>query len=101
MGPPTLEIVLDDADGRHLARLELGRPLPAHVGEDLRFDPWHAGPGLRPVGVLNRVRRPAYRASQQGRGAPRQGARDAVDPTPAGVGGANESDVAGSLPDTS
>lgn len=48
----------------------LGRRLPASVADDLRFDPWHTGASLRPVGLLNRLRRPAYVASQRGRGAP-------------------------------
>lgn len=41
----------------------------ATSGADLRFDPWHTGPDLRPVGWLNRIRRSTYRASQEGRGA--------------------------------
>lgn len=77
-----LTILLDDTSGRHLARVRLGSPLGPRSSDDLRFDPWHAGPGLRPVGLANRVRRPAYRASQGGRGAPREGARDRVPPTP-------------------
>lgn len=99
--PPAIEVLLDDADGRHLARLELGRPLGPLVSQELRFDPWHAGPGLRPVGLLNRIRRPAYRASQQGRGAPRRGARDAVEPATSTDGGTDGPHVAGSPSDTS
>lgn len=67
---PHLQILLDDTSGRRLARLRLGRPLGPRPSQDLRFDPWHAGPGLRPVGLANWIRRPAYRASQAGRGAP-------------------------------
>lgn len=48
----------------------LGRRLPASVADDLRFDPWHTGASLRPVGLLNRLRRPAYVASQRSRGVP-------------------------------
>ncbi len=45
--------------------LRLDRLLPA---TDLSFDPVaHTGGGLEPTGLLNRLRGPAYRASQRGR----------------------------------
>lgn len=50
-----------------VATLLLGDELPDDVQHELRFDPWHDGGGLRPVGLLNRVRARAYPASQQGR----------------------------------
>jgi hypothetical protein len=49
------------------ATLLLGDELPDDVQHELRFDPWHDGGGLRPVGVLNRLRARAYPASQEGR----------------------------------
>ncbi|MBW3577620.1 MAG: hypothetical protein KY462_07780 [Actinobacteria bacterium] len=87
VGPATLEELREaetsalriqlslDSDGE-IAELRLGDRLPQDVADDLRFDPWHTGQALRPVGVLNRLRRPAYRASQSGRDAPSAGARD-------------------------
>jgi hypothetical protein len=50
-----------------VATLLLGDELPDDVQHALRFDPWHDGGGLRPVGVLNRLRARAYPASQEGR----------------------------------
>lgn len=42
-------------------------------GRDVSFDPiTHVGGGLLPVGVLNALRKPAYRASRIGRGASRR-----------------------------
>jgi hypothetical protein len=35
--------------------------------EALRFNPWTTGEGIVPVGRLNRLRRPSYASSQQGR----------------------------------
>jgi hypothetical protein len=51
---------------RPLARLRLGRRLRAAVTERLDLDPGNSG-DLEPVGVLNRMRGPSYRASQAGR----------------------------------
>lgn len=59
-----------------LGEVALGQRLPTSVAEDLLFDPWHTGERLRPAGWLNRLRRPVYVASQRGRNAPPQGARD-------------------------
>jgi hypothetical protein len=50
-----------------VATLLLGDELPDDVQHGLRFDPWHDGGGLRPVGLLNRLRARAYPASQEGR----------------------------------
>ena len=62
--------------GAPLGVVALAARLPVSVAQDLRFDPWHTGEALRPAGWLNQLRRPAYRASQRGRDAPAQGARD-------------------------
>lgn len=64
--------------GRALGVLRMGERLSDDVSRDLRFDPWHTGPGLRPIGWLNRLRRPTYAASQEGRDAPAAGARPAL-----------------------
>jgi hypothetical protein len=43
--------------GRPLATVILTRPMSASVARDVRFDPWNTGGSMRPVGLLNRVRR--------------------------------------------
>jgi hypothetical protein len=53
----------------------LTRPLSASVARDLRFDPWNTGRSMQPAGYLNRIRRPVYEASQNGRAATPDGAR--------------------------
>jgi hypothetical protein len=45
----------------------LGDELAAEVSDTVRFTPWHTGGGIEPIGWLNRVRRPAYAGSQEGR----------------------------------
>lgn len=62
------------SDGAAVGSVVLGRRLSASVAEDLQFDPWHTGPSVRPLGAWNRLRRPVYVASQQGRGASPMGA---------------------------
>lgn len=66
--------------GAPLATVTLGRPLPASIARDLRFDPGNTGGSLRPTGFLNQLRRPVYAASQDGRAAPRDGARSRLEP---------------------
>lgn len=64
------------AEWKPLARLSLGERLPARQTELLDFDPTNTGGGLELAGLLNRLRGPAYRASQEGREAAyRAGAR--------------------------
>lgn len=50
-----------------VARLALGARLPPEHTERLRFDPTNTGGGLELVGLLNKLRGPAYGASQEGR----------------------------------
>ena len=52
-----------------VAELRVGDPLPAET-DALRFNPWNAGGGLEPTGLLNRLRDYAYPLSQRawGRG---------------------------------
>lgn len=75
-----LEVQLFLGSGGHFGRVALGRRLDDRIARALRFDPWHTGDELRPTGVLNRLRRPAYEASQRGRDAPRAGARSTGSP---------------------
>jgi hypothetical protein len=51
---------------RVIGRLSLTGPLPDGVADQVRFNPWTTGPGLRPAGWVNRLRRPSYAASQEG-----------------------------------
>ena len=52
---------------RPVARLMLGERLPTEHTEHLHFDPTNTGDGLELVGLLNKLRGPAYAASQEGR----------------------------------
>jgi hypothetical protein len=54
-------------DWRPVGRLALGARLPPQQTERLWFDPTNTGGGLELVGLLNRLRGPTYRASQEGR----------------------------------
>lgn len=47
--------------------LDIGEELEAATGDGLRFNPANTGPRSQPVGVLQTVRRLAYRGSQEGR----------------------------------
>jgi hypothetical protein len=52
---------------RPVARLSLGERLAPERTERLHFDPTNTGGGLELVGLLNKLRGPAYGASQEGR----------------------------------
>ena len=67
--PSEFEVVVAEPFGPWLpvGRLLLGRRLADDVAEGLRYSPWHAGGGLEPLGLLNRLRRSAYRSSQAAR----------------------------------
>ena len=52
---------------RSVARLALGERLPPEHTERLHLDPTNTGGGLELVGLLNKLRGPAYSASQEGR----------------------------------
>lgn len=52
---------------RPLATLTVESPLTAEQTEQLRFNPWTTGPGIRPSGWINLLRDTAYRASQRAR----------------------------------
>jgi hypothetical protein len=71
---------------QEVAELELSSRLADQFAEDLRLDPLNSGGGLEPAGFLNRLRRPAYRASQDGRGAPPEPEPGVSSEAPAGSG---------------
>lgn len=50
-----------------VGRLALGARLPAEQTERLDLDPTNTGGGLELAGLLNRLRGPTYRGSQEGR----------------------------------
>jgi hypothetical protein len=53
---------------RPIGELRLARALPGEYTEQLAFNPWNTGGGIRPIGPLMGLRRAAYRGSQRGRG---------------------------------
>lgn len=53
---------------QQIGELRLHRTLPAEYTEQLAFNPWNSGGGIRPTGPLMGLRRAAYRGSQRGRG---------------------------------
>jgi hypothetical protein len=63
------EILVAEVSGEWepVARLALGRRLPPEETERLDLDPTNTGGGLELVGWLNKLRGPAYNASQEGR----------------------------------
>jgi hypothetical protein len=64
-----IELAAITGGWRRVGRLELGDRLPATEVERLRFDPANTGGGIELAGIVNRLRKPAYRGSQEGRGA--------------------------------
>lgn len=66
---PDIEVLVGSPERPRLATVHTAERVPDTAAEPLRFNPWNTGPELRPTGLLNRLRRPSYRASQEGRGA--------------------------------
>lgn len=68
-GGLAFEILLAHGEGEWapIAILTLGERLPPEQTERLDLDPTNTGGGLELLGLLNRLRGPAYRASQEGR----------------------------------
>jgi hypothetical protein len=66
-----LEILLASVRGewRPVGRMALGRRLPPEQTERLGLDPTNTGGGLELAGLLNDLRGPSYRGSQEGRAA--------------------------------
>ena len=56
---------------RPVAELRVAAPLPPET-DALRFNPWNAGGGLEPTGLLNRLRDYAYPLSQRAWGRTRR-----------------------------
>jgi hypothetical protein len=52
---------------RRIGELRVGQPLDDIETDALRFSPWHTGPGITPVGILQTLRRSAYQGSQRRR----------------------------------
>jgi hypothetical protein len=52
---------------RPFARLDISRRLEPAASKRLTFNPYNVPAGLRPAGWINRLRMPAYPASQRGR----------------------------------
>lgn len=65
----TLAFATPGGSWRAVGRLELGDRIAPARTEGLCFDPSNTGGGLELAGLINRLRRPAYRGSQEGRGA--------------------------------
>jgi hypothetical protein len=68
-GALEFEILLAGLTGgwRPVARLALGERLAPELTERLHLDPTNTGGGLELMGLLNKLRGPAYGASQEGR----------------------------------
>jgi hypothetical protein len=52
---------------RNIGEVRVGAPLADEDAEALRFNPWHTGPGIKPIGLLQALRSSAYRGSQRRR----------------------------------
>ena len=63
----SIEIASPRGAWEPVARLDLARQLPGQAADALRFNPAHTGGGIRPIGMLQAVRRLSYGASQAGR----------------------------------
>lgn len=66
---PRFTVQVGGFEGPTLATVIPGALADQQLGESLRYDPWNTGPELEPAGWPNRIRRPTYAASQEGRGA--------------------------------
>ena len=62
-----IEIASIRGPWQEVGAVRLGAQMAHAQAESLRFDPSNAGDGIRPVGVLQAVRRLSYRASQAAR----------------------------------
>lgn len=67
--PATLTLMTAPLVGgwRHVGRIHLTERISNDDGQALRFNPWCTGGGIEPIGLLNRLREPAYTASQAAR----------------------------------
>lgn len=68
--PPPVRLLAATATGawRNWAVVLPHERLSETESDALAFDPWNAGADLRPSGLLNRLRHPAYAASRAGSG---------------------------------
>ena len=67
----SLEVASPAGRWDEIGILRIGDALPDDVSEGLRFNPANTGGTVAPVGVLQTIRRLAYRGSQRARPAPR------------------------------
>lgn len=67
-GTATFELATSELMGRFsgVGSIRLEKQLPPVEGEQLRFNPWNCGGGIRPTGPLMGLRDAAYRGSQRG-----------------------------------
>ena len=63
----TIDVATPRGTWEQVARLDIGRQLSDRTADALRFNPANTGGGIRPIGVLQAVRRLSYAASQAGR----------------------------------
>jgi hypothetical protein len=63
-GPLRIHLLAASPLGRWEGVAEVTLERLAHEAGDLRFNPWVTGGGIEPVGMLQALRDPAYRASQ-------------------------------------
>jgi hypothetical protein len=68
-GDLRFELTMAGAIGswRGIGELLVSSPLSDEDAEALRFNPWHRGPGITPIGVLQALRGAAYPGSQRQR----------------------------------
>jgi hypothetical protein len=65
-----LDVAEPRGDWEEVAAITIGRERTDEENEGLRFNPANTGGGIEPVGVLQTIRRRAYRGSQEGRPTP-------------------------------
>lgn len=67
-GTANFELATSSLMGRFsgVGTIRLGEQLPPDEGEQLRFNPWNCGGGIRPTGPFMGLRDAAYRGSQRG-----------------------------------
>lgn len=63
----TIDIATPRGAWKPVGQLDIGVQLSGRTADDLRFNPANTGGGIRPIGLLQAVRRLSYAASQAGR----------------------------------
>ena len=67
-GDAAFELALAPLSGRFegVGTISLGEQIPPEEADQLRFNPWNSGGGIRPTGPLMGLRDAAYKGSQRG-----------------------------------